>query len=196
MSDGPPRRRHRHRTKGSSSARGGRASYCMSGIYKNGRLRSRQDALLETRRNVMRQEMLDRLGRARSDRQRRPARRARRPTGRRQELADLAWMAGSWASTEERRRPRSTGPSRRAASCSASTATSRERRPRSSSCASRRRRERSTYLASPQGSPATAFELVESSAQKAVFANPKHDFPQRILYWRDGKSCAPRSRVR
>ena len=33
--------------------------------------------------------------------------------------------------------------------------------------------------------------LVESSAQKAVFANPEHDFPQRVLYWREGESlCA------
>jgi hypothetical protein len=48
-----------------------------------------------------------------------------------------------------------------------------------------------TYLASPQGRPATRFELIESAAQRAVFANPEHDFPQRILYWREGESlCA------
>jgi hypothetical protein len=50
---------------------------------------------------------------------------------------------------------------------------------------------RLTYLASPQGRPATPFTLVESAAQRAVFANPAHDFPQRILYWREGESlCA------
>jgi hypothetical protein len=48
-----------------------------------------------------------------------------------------------------------------------------------------------TCLAMPQGGKATPFELVESSAEKAVFANPAHDFPQRILYWREGGSlCA------
>ena len=48
-----------------------------------------------------------------------------------------------------------------------------------------------TYLASPQGQPPTPFALVESAAQRAVFANPEHDFPQRILYWREGASlCA------
>jgi hypothetical protein len=48
-----------------------------------------------------------------------------------------------------------------------------------------------TYLASPQGQSSTPFELVESAAQRVVFANPAHDFPQRILYWREGESlCA------
>jgi hypothetical protein len=40
------------------------------------------------------------------------------------------------------------------------------------------------YLASPKGAPATPFRLVESAAQRAVFWNPEHDFPKRILYWR------------
>jgi hypothetical protein len=39
------------------------------------------------------------------------------------------------------------------------------------------------YLASPRGRPATPFKLVESGERRAVFANPQHDFPQRILYW-------------
>ena len=47
------------------------------------------------------------------------------------------------------------------------------------------------YLAQPGGQPPTPFRLVESSANRAVFANPQHDFPKRILYWRDGeKLCA------
>ncbi len=39
------------------------------------------------------------------------------------------------------------------------------------------------YLASPRGRPATPFRLVESAKGRVVFANPQHDFPQRILYW-------------
>ena len=39
------------------------------------------------------------------------------------------------------------------------------------------------YLASPGGSPPTAFRLVEVKDQRAVFSNPEHDFPQRIIYW-------------
>jgi uncharacterized protein DUF6265 len=40
------------------------------------------------------------------------------------------------------------------------------------------------YHASPGGRPSTPFRLVESGKARAVFANPDHDFPQRILYWR------------
>lgn len=39
------------------------------------------------------------------------------------------------------------------------------------------------YLASPRGRPATPFRLVESAKGRAVFADPEHDFPKRILYW-------------
>lgn len=43
------------------------------------------------------------------------------------------------------------------------------------------------YLASPGGRyPPTAFELVESGPGRAVFGNPDHDFPQRIIYQRRG----------
>ena len=42
------------------------------------------------------------------------------------------------------------------------------------------------YWASLAGQPATPFHLVEAGERRAVFANPEHDFPQRILYWLDG----------
>jgi hypothetical protein len=106
-------------------------------------------------------------------------------------LADLSWMAGSWASSEGGRtseehwtRPagglmlglhRDVGGAR--------TAFEYLRIEESAG--------KITYLASPQGRPATPFDLVESAAQRAVFANPQHDFPQRILYWREGAAlCA------
>lgn len=44
------------------------------------------------------------------------------------------------------------------------------------------------YQASPQGREATPFRLVEIGRDRAVFANPQHDFPQRIAYWlEDGR---------
>jgi hypothetical protein len=47
------------------------------------------------------------------------------------------------------------------------------------------------YLAQPGGQPPTAFALVESSADRVVFANPRHDFPKRIIYWlKDAQLCA------
>lgn len=42
------------------------------------------------------------------------------------------------------------------------------------------------YLASPGGRPPVAFRLIEADATSATFANPAHDFPQRIHYRRDG----------
>ena len=39
-----------------------------------------------------------------------------------------------------------------------------------------------TYVASPRGRPGTEFPVVDSGAGYVVFANPEHDFPQRIEY--------------
>ena len=39
------------------------------------------------------------------------------------------------------------------------------------------------YVASPKGRcPATDFKLTRVSGQEAVFENPQHDFPKRIIY--------------
>ena len=49
------------------------------------------------------------------------------------------------------------------------------------------------YLSMPNGrSPATRFPLKETSAYRVVFENPTHDFPQRIIYWRDGNDLRAR----
>ena len=42
------------------------------------------------------------------------------------------------------------------------------------------------YLASPNGRyPPTSFRLVQLDGQRVVFENPVHDFPKRIIYWRE-----------
>ena len=41
------------------------------------------------------------------------------------------------------------------------------------------------YVAQPGGRAATDFKLTKLEGQKAVFENPTHDFPKRILYWRN-----------
>jgi hypothetical protein len=48
------------------------------------------------------------------------------------------------------------------------------------------------YLSSPKGAPVTPFRLVEAGPMRAVFANPQHDFPQRIIYWKDGADLRAR----
>ena len=48
------------------------------------------------------------------------------------------------------------------------------------------------YLAMPGGRPPTAFPLASMTDSRVVFENPAHDFPQRILYWRDGERLCAR----
>ena len=43
------------------------------------------------------------------------------------------------------------------------------------------------YVAHPKARcPGTDFRLTRSSASEAVFENPQHDFPKRIIYRRTG----------
>lgn len=42
------------------------------------------------------------------------------------------------------------------------------------------------YNAHPSGQTAASFKAVQISKDKAVFANPDHDYPQEIRYRRDG----------
>ncbi|MBY0493589.1 MAG: hypothetical protein K2Y23_05200 [Cyanobacteria bacterium] len=49
------------------------------------------------------------------------------------------------------------------------------------------------YLSMPNGrSPATPFPLKEVSGTRVVFEHPTHDFPQRIIYWKDGNDLRAR----
>jgi hypothetical protein len=53
--------------------------------------------------------------------------------------------------------------------------------------------DRIVYLSMPNGrSPATAFPLKEVIGTRVVFENPTHDFPQRIIYWKDGADLRAR----
>ena len=42
------------------------------------------------------------------------------------------------------------------------------------------------FFASPDGAPFSAFAMVEQGDGNITFANPAHDYPQRIRYWREG----------
>ncbi len=42
------------------------------------------------------------------------------------------------------------------------------------------------YFAQPQGRAPTRFKLTSSSATEAIFENPTHDYPTRIVYRRNG----------
>ncbi|MFM5948393.1 MAG: DUF6265 family protein [Novosphingobium sp.] len=44
-----------------------------------------------------------------------------------------------------------------------------------------------SFFAQPQGKSAVEFPLVLISEEAIEFANPAHDYPQRIRYWRQGQ---------
>lgn len=46
---------------------------------------------------------------------------------------------------------------------------------------------RPVFIAQPNGAAPSAFQAVEQSADSISFANPLHDYPQRIRYWREGE---------
>jgi hypothetical protein len=48
------------------------------------------------------------------------------------------------------------------------------------------------YVAQPGGRPPTVFPLKSLTMSRVVFENMKHDFPQRILYWRDNLNLCAR----
>ena len=50
-----------------------------------------------------------------------------------------------------------------------------------------------SYYASPGGRPPVEFKMTELTGQRVVFENPAHDFPRRILYWRDGEALMART---
>ncbi|MEA3387944.1 DUF6265 family protein [Sphingobium sp. CCH11-B1] len=43
------------------------------------------------------------------------------------------------------------------------------------------------FHAAPEGGAATIFPAVEQGVRDIIFANPAHDYPQRIRYWREGR---------
>ena len=44
-----------------------------------------------------------------------------------------------------------------------------------------------TFHAAPEGGRAVTFPAVEQGVRDVTFANPDHDYPQRIRYWREGR---------
>lgn len=44
-----------------------------------------------------------------------------------------------------------------------------------------------SFHAAPEGGAETVFPVVEQGVRDIIFANPAHDYPQRIRYWREGR---------
>ena len=48
------------------------------------------------------------------------------------------------------------------------------------------------YVASPRGAGETEFKLMDVGQQHVVFENLEHDYPQRVIYRREGKGLTAR----
>lgn len=98
-------------------------------------------------------------------------------------LADIAWLAGAWVGTrngqsiEERWSPPLGG-----AMLGVSRTVRRDRMVGFEYLRIVERDGSLVYIAQPGGNPPTEFVLTELEKGRAVFKNPLHSFPQRIVY--------------
>jgi len=98
-------------------------------------------------------------------------------------IANLAWISGTWVVETERSR---TEEHWTAAASNALLGMSRtlrgDRMVAFEYLRIVQREDGIYYVAQPGGRPATDFKLTSFDGATAVFENPQHDFPKRILY--------------
>ena len=111
------------------------------------------------------------------------------PAPARAAIDDMAWLVGAWvetrdsgASTEERWSPPLGG-----AMLGVSRTVSRGRMSAFEYLRIVERDGGLVYIAQPGGSPPTEFVLTTLSSTRAVFDNPRHDYPKRIVYERSAE---------
>lgn len=101
-------------------------------------------------------------------------------------LEELAWMAGAWMSEEKGQRMEEHWMTPAGGVMVGMNRTAGTGKTFFEYLRIEAGREGLVYQASPMGqSPPTPFHLVELGKQRVVFENPKHDFPQRIIYRRE-----------
>jgi hypothetical protein len=108
------------------------------------------------------------------------------PTPARATIGDLSWLAGAWVGTrgtagttsiEERWSPPLGG-----AMLGLSRTVSREQMSAFEYLRIVERDGGMVYIAQPNGAAPTEFVLTELTSTRAVFDNPRHDYPKRIVY--------------
>ena len=98
-------------------------------------------------------------------------------------IADMKWLAGAWggtkstSSTEERWSPPKGG-----AMLGVSRTVSGEKMTGFEYLRIVEREDGLVYVAQPGGKPPTEFVLTELDDNRTVFVNPRHTYPQRIVY--------------
>ena len=99
---------------------------------------------------------------------------------------DLDWLAGYWLSCEDGVEVSETWSNRRGGIMLGSSITIGDDAFGWEQARIEASEEGLTFHAQPRNQPAAAFRLVRSGPTEAVFENPAHDFPQRVIYRREG----------
>jgi hypothetical protein len=107
-------------------------------------------------------------------------------------IADLSWLAGDWRRCQngEIVEERWLGP--RGEMMVGANLTSSPGRVSFENLRITRSDDAWTFWGSPGGRTPVPFRMIEGGAQRAVFANPEHVFPARIVYWREGDELLAR----
>ena len=107
-------------------------------------------------------------------------------------LADLSWLSGDWRRCKDGEivEERWLGP--RGGLLIGANLTSSKGKASYENLRIAASDESWTYWAAPMGRTPVPFRMVETGVQRAVFANPEHGFPARILYWREGDELLAR----
>ncbi|MDQ0464796.1 hypothetical protein QO010_002580 [Caulobacter ginsengisoli] len=109
-----------------------------------------------------------------------------------QAIDSLAFMAGDWAQQDGDVQTRETWLPAKGGVMAGVTQTYRPGKPTEVEFARiTARPEGLVFTALPAGQPPTDFRQIPDAKGRAVFENPAHDFPQRVIYWRcEGDLCA------
>jgi hypothetical protein len=105
---------------------------------------------------------------------------------------DLSWLAGDWRRCKDGEivEERWLGP--RGGLLVGANLTSKKDKASFENLRIAASEESWTYWAAPMGRTPVPFRMIEAGAQRAVFANPEHAFPARIVYWREGDELLAR----
>ena len=108
-------------------------------------------------------------------------------------IASLAWMGGTWVHEDARQRVTEgwIGPGNGTMLGTNLTARN-DGRALFEFMRMAETPEGVSYYASPGGRAAVEFRAREVGEARVVFENATHDFPQRVIYWKEGELLAAR----
>jgi hypothetical protein len=107
------------------------------------------------------------------------------------ELKQLAWISGAWVSEKDGTRTEEFWtPVRGGLMMGAARTIKGDRAVFFEHLRIEQHKDGLVYQGMPLGRPATPFKMVQITDGRVVFENPKHDYPTRIVYWKDGEGLA------